>query len=45
MRCIADALGVPITRVSRALGNHQDIAKETREEILDKVKESHYSPK
>ena len=44
MKDIAEALGVSIVTVSKALRNHPDIAKETRERVLQKVKETNYRP-
>jgi LacI family transcriptional regulator len=44
MKDIAEALGVSIVTVSKALRNHPDIATETRQRILDRVKELNYRP-
>ena len=44
MKDIAEALGVSIVTVSKALRNHPDIAIETRDKILARVKELNYRP-
>src|ERR1700733_179204 len=44
MKDIAEALGVSIVTVSKALRNHPDIAIETRDRILERVKELNYRP-
>jgi LacI family transcriptional regulator len=44
MKDIAEALGVSIVTVSKALRNHPDIAIETRDRILARVKELNYRP-
>ncbi len=44
MKDIAGALGVSIVTVSKALRNHPDIAAETRDRILARVKELNYRP-
>ena len=44
MKDIAGALGVSIVTVSKALRNHPDIAVETRDRILARVKELNYRP-
>jgi LacI family transcriptional regulator len=44
MKDIAEALGVSIVTVSKALRNHPDIAAETRDRILARVKELNYRP-
>lgn len=44
MKDIAEALGVSIVTVSKALRNHPDIAVETRDRILARVKELNYRP-
>ena len=44
MKDIAEALGVSIVTVSKALRNHPDIAVETRNRILTRVKELNYHP-
>ncbi len=44
MKDIAEALGVSIVTVSKALRNHPDIAVETRNRILERVKELNYRP-
>ncbi len=44
LKDIADALGVSVVTVSRALRDRPDIARETRARILDRVKELNYRP-
>ena len=44
LKDIAESLGVSIVTVSKALRNHPDIAKDTRERVLHKVKELNYRP-
>ena len=44
LKDIAESLGVSIVTVSKALRNHPDIAKETRERVLRRVKEVNYRP-
>lgn len=44
MKDIAEALGVSIVTVSKALRNHPDIAIKTRDRILTRVKELNYRP-
>jgi LacI family transcriptional regulator len=44
MKDIAEELGVSIVTVSKALRNHPDIAKGTRERILKRVKDLNYRP-
>ena len=44
MKDIAESLGVSIVTVSKALRNHPDIAVETRNRILARVKELNYRP-
>jgi LacI family transcriptional regulator len=44
LKDIAEDLGISIVSVSKALRNHPDIAKETRERILKRVKEMNYRP-
>ena len=44
MKDIAEVLGVSIVTVSKALRNHPDIAVETRDKILARVKELNYRP-
>ena len=44
MKDIAEAMGVSIVTVSKALRNHPDIAIETRDRILVRVKELNYRP-
>lgn len=44
MRDIAEALGVSIVTVSKALRDHPDVAKGTRQRVLDAAKEMHYRP-
>jgi LacI family transcriptional regulator len=44
LKDIAQDLGISIVSVSKALRNHPDIAKETRERILKRVKEMNYRP-
>jgi LacI family transcriptional regulator len=44
MKDIAEALGVSIVTVSKALRHHPDIAVETRQRILERVKALNYRP-
>src|SRR5579862_3382430 len=44
LKDIADELGVSVVTVSRALRDRPDIAKETKERILDRVKRMNYRP-
>jgi len=44
MKDIAAELGVSVVTVSRALRDRPDIAKETRDKILDRVKRLNYRP-
>jgi hypothetical protein len=44
MKDIAEAVGVSIVTVSKALRHHPDIAVETRQRILDRVKALNYRP-
>ncbi|MGD0345270.1 MAG: LacI family DNA-binding transcriptional regulator [Terracidiphilus sp.] len=44
MKDIAAELGVSVVTVSRALRDRPDIAKETREKILDRIKRLNYRP-
>lgn len=44
MRDIADALGVAVITVSKALRNHADISRETRERVFRKAAELNYRP-
>jgi len=44
MKDIAEALGVSLVTVSKALRQHPDISKQTRERIEAKVKELNYRP-
>jgi LacI family transcriptional regulator len=44
MKDIAQDLGVSIVTVSKALRNHPDIAAETKQRVLDRVKALHYRP-
>lgn len=44
LKDIARELGVSIVTVSKALGNRPDVAKETRERILERVKHYNYRP-
>lgn len=44
MKDIAKDLGVSIVTVSKVLRNHPDIAEETRERVLQRVKELDYEP-
>jgi LacI family transcriptional regulator len=44
MKDIAKDIGVSIVTVSKVLRNHPDIAEETRERILKRVKELDYQP-
>jgi LacI family transcriptional regulator len=44
MKDIASALGVSMVTVSKALNNHPDISKKTRERVNAKVKELGYRP-
>lgn len=44
MKDIAKELGVSVVTVSKVLRNHPDIAEETRERILARVKELDYQP-
>jgi len=41
---IAKKAGVSTSTVSRALNNHQDISKETKEKILKVLKDNNYTP-
>lgn len=41
---IAKELGVSVSTVSRALNNHPDISKETKEEVLRVIKQLNYTP-
>lgn len=44
LKDIAEELGVSIVTVSKALGDRPDVAKETRERILERVKHYNYRP-
>lgn len=44
LKDIAEELGVSIVTVSKALRNRPDVAKETRERILERVKRRNYRP-
>jgi LacI family transcriptional regulator len=44
MKDIAESLDVSIVTVSKALRNHPDIAAETRERVLQRVRELNYRP-
>lgn len=44
MKDIAEDLGVSMVTVSKALRNHPDISKETRERVLRRMKELNYRP-
>ncbi|NYF90202.1 LacI family DNA-binding transcriptional regulator [Tunturiibacter empetritectus] len=44
MKDVAQSLGVSIVTVSKALKNHPDIAKATRERVMAKIKEVNYRP-
>ncbi|WP_420236580.1 LacI family DNA-binding transcriptional regulator [Telmatobacter bradus] len=44
MKDIAKDLGISVITVSKALRNHPDVAKETRERILKRVQELDYQP-
>lgn len=44
MKDIARELGVSIITVSKVLRNHEDISEKTRQRVLEKVKEMHYTP-
>ena len=44
MKDIAEDLGVSIVTVSKSLSNHPDIGRATKERVLRRVKELHYTP-
>jgi LacI family transcriptional regulator, galactose operon repressor len=44
LKDIADELGVSVVTVSRALRDRPDIAKDTKERILDRIKRLNYRP-
>jgi LacI family transcriptional regulator len=44
LKDIANELGVSVVTVSRALRDRQDIAKETKARILERVKLLNYRP-
>ena len=44
MKDIADALGVSVVTVSKAIHNHQDISEATKKRVLARVKELNYRP-
>jgi LacI family transcriptional regulator len=44
MKDIAQEMGLSVVTISKALRNHPDIAKETRERILQLVKDMNYRP-
>jgi LacI family transcriptional regulator len=44
MKDIANDLGLSVVTISKVLRNHPDIAEETRERVLNRVKELDYQP-
>jgi LacI family transcriptional regulator len=44
MKDIAEGLGLSVVTISKVLRNHPDIAEETRERVLERVKELDYQP-
>lgn len=44
MKDIAEELGLSVVTISKVLRNHPDIAEETRERVLKRVKELDYQP-
>ena len=44
MKDIAKDLGLSVVTVSKALREHSDISEETRQRVLNRVRELHYSP-
>jgi len=44
MKDIAKDLGLSVVTVSKALRDHSDISEKTRQRVLKRVKELHYSP-
>lgn len=44
MKDIADYLGLSVVTVSKVLRNHPDISEETRERVMQRVKELNYEP-
>jgi LacI family transcriptional regulator len=44
MKDVAQALGVSVMTVSKAMRDHADIGAETRKRVLSKAKELHYRP-
>lgn len=44
MKDIAEQLGLSIVTISKVLRNHPDVAEETRERVLKRVKELDYQP-
>src|SRR5438270_11175694 len=44
MKDIARDLGVSIVTISKVLRNHADIGDETRQRVLDRIKELNYQP-
>src|SRR6266704_2470209 len=44
MKDIAEGLGLSVVTISKVLRNHPDIAEETRERVLERIKELDYQP-
>jgi LacI family transcriptional regulator len=44
MKDIAAAVGLAVITVSKALRNHTDISRQTRERVWAKAREMHYTP-
>src|SRR3569833_3191891 len=44
MKDIADGLGLSVVTVSKVLRGHPDIGEETRERVLQRVRELNYQP-
>ncbi len=44
MKDIAEDLGLSVMTISKALRNHADVSKETRERVLKRARELHYQP-